>query len=84
MSKLESIYMWDNVNNNIQRIESRIDIISKTTDSYDSQYCAKDNEDFSLKSSHIIGNFVQMKNIYELLYGFKPHCTSINEQFSKF
>ena len=55
MSKPQSIYMWENVDMIIQIIESRIDLILKTTDLYDSQYCSKDNEDCSLKYSHIIG-----------------------------
>ena len=62
----------------IQRIESGIDLISQKTDLLDPQYCSKDNEDYSFKSFHIIGEFVQMKTI-ELVFGFKSHCTSINE-----
>ena len=31
MSKPNSIYMWDNVEKNIQRIESQIDLMNKTT-----------------------------------------------------
>ena len=61
--------MWENVDKTIQRIESRIDLISKTTDLYDTQYCSKDNEDCSLKYSHIIGEFVQMKNHLSLRMG---------------
>ena len=61
MSKPQSSYMWENVNKNIQRIESQIELIPKTTDLYDPQYCSKDNEDCSLKYSHVIGEFVQMK-----------------------
>ena len=67
----------------IQIIESQIYLISKTTGLYDPQYCPKDNEDFSLKSSHIIRKFVQMKKLFEFAYGFKSHCTSITEHFSK-
>ena len=55
MSKPESIYMWDNVDKTIQIIDSRIDLINKRTDLNDHQYFSKVNEDFSLKSSHIIG-----------------------------
>ena len=62
MSKPESIYMWENVDKTIQRIESQIDLISKTTYLYDPQYCSKNNEDCSLKSSHIIGESVPIKN----------------------
>ena len=46
--------MWENVDTIIQRIESRIDFKSHTTDLYDSQYCFKENEDFSLQSYHFI------------------------------
>ena len=82
MSKPESIYMWDNVDNTIERIESRVELINKTTDLYDPQYCSKDNEDCSLKSSHIIVEFVPMKKPHDFMYGFKSQFTSINEQFS--
>ena len=58
MSKPDSIYMWDNVDKTIQIIESRIDLISKTTYLYYPQYCSKDNEDCSFKYSHIIGEFL--------------------------
>ena len=55
MSKHQSIYMWGNVDKTIQIIESQIHLIYKITDLYDPQYFSKDNEDCSLKSSHIIG-----------------------------
>ena len=55
MIKSESIYMWDNVDKTLQIIDSQIDLINKRTDLYDPQYCSKDNEDFSLKYSYIIG-----------------------------
>ena len=67
----------------IQIIESQINFISKTTDLYDSQYCSKENEDRSLQSYHIIRELVQTKKPFELEYGFKSHCTSINERLSK-
>ena len=54
-SKHQSIYMWENLYKTIQIIESQIDLIPKTTYLYDPQYFSKDNEYFSLKSSHIIG-----------------------------
>ena len=41
MSKSRSIYLWDNVDNIIQVIESPIDFISHTTDLYDSEFCLK-------------------------------------------
>ena len=55
MSKPESIYMWDNMDKTSLKIESRIDLINRRTDLYDPKYFSKDNEDFSLKSSYIIG-----------------------------
>ena len=82
MSESQSIYMWENVDIIIQRIDSRIDLVSKTIYLYDSHYCSKDNEDCSLQPSHIIRNFVQMKKPFEFLYGFKSHSTSINESLS--
>ena len=63
--------MWENVDKTIKRIESRIELITKTTDSYDPQYCSKDNEDCSLKYSHTIAEFVHMKNYLSL-------CMSLN------
>ena len=67
----------------IQIIVSLIDLITKTIDLYDSQYCSKDNKDCSLKYPLIVGNFVQMKKPFYFAHGFKSHCTSINECFSK-
>ena len=64
MSKHQSIYMWENVDKTIQRIESQIYLIYKITDLYDPQYFSKDNEDCSLKSSHIIREFVHMKKLF--------------------
>ena len=68
MSKPESIYMWDNVDKTIQRIESRIDLINRRTDLYDPQYFPQDNEYCSLKYSHIIGEFVPMKEPHDFMY----------------
>ena len=70
--------MWDIVDNTIQRIESQIDLIFKTIDLYDTQYCSKNNEYFSLIYCHIIGEFVPMKKTHDFMYGFKSQCTSIN------
>ena len=75
--------MWGNVDKTIQIIESRIDLISKTTYLYDTQYCSKDNEDFLLKYSHIIGEFVPMKKPFEFAYGLKYQCTYLNERLYK-
>ena len=55
MSKTESIYMWDNVYNTTQTIESLIDLINRKTDLYDPKFCSQDNDGCSLKYSHIIG-----------------------------
>ena len=84
MSKPESIYMWYIVDKAIKRIESRIDLISKTTDLYDPQYCYIINKYCSIKYSHITGEFVPMKKTHDFMYGFKSQCISINGIFSKF
>ena len=70
MSKPQSYLYLGNMEKTIQIIESRIDLISKTTDLYDPQHCSKDNEDCSLKYSHIIGEFLHMKKPFEFTYGF--------------
>ena len=75
--------MWENMDKTIQIIQSLNDLISKTIDLYDNQYFYKDNEDCSLKSSHIIREFLQMKKTFKFAYGFKSHYTSINERFSR-
>ena len=82
MSKSHSIYTWEIFVMIIQRIESQIDFISKTTDLYDYQYCSKENENFSLQSYYIIRELVQTKKPFELAYGFKSNFTSMNERFS--
>ena len=73
--------MWDNVDNTIQIIESLIELINIRTDLYDLQYCSKDNEDCSLKSSHIIGEFVSMNEPHDFMYGCKSQCTSMNKNY---
>ena len=83
MSKSQSIYMWGNVDSIVLRIESQIGFESKTTDLCDSQYCSKEDEDFSPQSSHFIIELVQMKKPCKLAYGFKSHCIYINERFSE-
>ena len=47
------------------------------------KFCSQYNEDCSLKSSHIIGEFVLMKEPHDFMYGFMSQCTFINERFSK-
>ena len=49
--------MWGNVDDNIQIIESRIDLINRTTDLYDPKYFSPDNDGCSQRSSHNIGEF---------------------------
>ena len=63
MSKPESIYMRDNVDKTIQRTESLIDLIFRRT-LYNPEYYSKYNEDCSLKSSHNIEDFLQMKKAF--------------------
>ena len=75
--------MWENVDIIIQRIESQMDLFTKTTDLYDSKYCSKNNEECSFKLSHIIRAFVHMNKPFEFEYKFKSHCTSINKRSSK-
>ena len=75
--------MWENVDNTIQLIESRIDLINSKTDLYDPNFFSQDNDGCSLKSFHIIGEFMAMKKQHDCLYEFKSQCTSINERFSK-
>ena len=65
--------MWYNVDNTIQRIESRIDLINRRNDLYDPKFCSQDNDGCSLKSSHIIGEFVPMKNDMILCMGLSPN-----------
>ena len=82
MSKTESNYMWGNLDNNIQIIESLIEFINRKTDLYDPTFCSQDNDGCSHKSSHIIGEFMLMKKQHDILFGFKSQFTSINERFS--
>ena len=44
MIKPEANYMWGNVDNTIQIIESRIDLINRKTDLYDPKFCSQDND----------------------------------------
>ena len=73
MSKPESIYLWDNVDKTIQIIESRIDLINRKTDLYDPKFCSQDNDGCSLKSSHIIGEFMPMKKRQDFFMGLSPN-----------
>ena len=55
MGKPEANYMWGNVDEAIQIIESRIDLINRTTYLYDPKYCSPDNEGCSQQSYLNIG-----------------------------
>ena len=57
--KPEVNHMWVNVENTIQIIESRIDLINRTTDLYDPKFCSPENDGCSQRSSHNIGEFFQ-------------------------
>ena len=83
MIESESNYMWVNVDNTIQIIESRIDLINRKNYLYDPKFCSQDNDGCSKQSSHIIGEFVIMRKQNCIHSGFKSQCTSINEQVSK-
>ena len=82
MSKPEANYMWGNVDDTIQIIESRIDLINRKTDLYDPNFFPPDNDGCSQQSSHNIGEFVLMRKQNCIQPGFKSQCTSINERFS--
>ena len=51
MSKPKENYMWGNVDNTIQIIETRIDLINRTTDLYDPKFCSPENDFCSQQSS---------------------------------
>ena len=56
-SNTSAEYKWQVVVQNIQEIESRIDLKNKTADLYDPKFCYPDNDG----CSHNIGGFVSMK-----------------------
>ena len=62
MSKSQSIYIWNNVDRIILRIESLIGFEFKTTNVYYSQYWSKKDEDCSLQSSRFIRESARIKN----------------------
>ena len=82
MSKPEAYYMWGNVENNIQIIESPIYLINRKTDVHDPKFCSQDNDGCSQKSSHIIGEFVLMKEQNCIQSVFK--CPNINTLMNGF
>ena len=69
MGKSQSIYVCENVDMIIQRIESQIDLFSKTVYLYDSQFFSKDKKDCSLQYSHIIRELLQMMKPFNFAYG---------------
>ena len=83
MNKTKSNYMWGNMDNIIQIIKSRVDLINRKTDLYDPKLISQDNDGCSHKSPHIFGDFMPMEKQHYNLYGFKSQCKSINERFSK-
>ena len=83
MSKLQANYMWGNVDDTIQIIESRIDLVNRKIDLYDPKFCSPDNDGCSQQSSHNIGEFVLMKKKNCIQSGFNSQCTSINERIYK-
>ena len=56
---------------NIQEIESLIDLEKKTTDLYDPKFCYPDNDG----CSHNIGGFVSMKKGNRIKLVFKSNFT---------
>ena len=52
MSKPEANYMWGNVDNTIQIIDSQIDLINRTTDLYDPKFCL--NTMMVVHNNHLI------------------------------
>ena len=71
MSKPEANYVWGNVDDTIQIIGSRIDLINRTTNLYDPKCFSPDNDGCSQQSSHNIGEFVLMKKQNCNQSGFK-------------
>ena len=65
--------MLGNVDNTIQIIESQIDLINRETDLYYPKLCSQDNYVCSKKSSHIIGEFMPMKNNMILYMVLSPN-----------
>ena len=65
--------MWDNVDNTIQIIESLIDLISKTTDLYDPQYCSKKMNIVHPNLLILLENLCQWKNHMILCMGLNPN-----------
>ena len=71
MGKPAANYMWGNVDDTIQVIESKIDLINRTPDLYDPKCCSPENDGRSQRSSHNIGGFVPMKKQNRIQYFFR-------------
>ena len=77
MIKLESIYMWDSMDKTIQKIDSQIDLISKTTGLYDPQYCSKKMKIVPSNLLILLENLCQWKNHMILCMGLNPDANSL-------
>ena len=79
MSNTLAEYKWQIVVQNIEEIESLIELENRTTDLYDPKFCHPDNDG----ASHIIGGFVPMKKENRIQSVFKSNCPLINERLNK-
>ena len=75
MINFKSIYMWDNVDNMMQRFQSRIYFIYNTTDLHGSQFCYKKDEYCSLQYFQCIREICYIKKPFRVGYGSKPQFT---------
>ena len=62
MIKPEANYMWVNVDNTIQIIESQIDLINRKIDLYDPKFCSQDNDVVHRNHLILLENLCQWKN----------------------
>ena len=76
------MYMWENVDKTVKIIESWIDLISKTAELYDPQYCLKKWTLFTQIFSYYL-RICANKKPHDFMYEYKSLCTSINERFFK-
>ena len=79
MSKYNSIYVWDNVDNIIHIVESLIDFKSKTSDLYNIKYCPKESEDCSHQYENCIRKGANTNKQFGGSYVIKTNGYSINE-----
>ena len=75
--------MWHNVDNVIQKIESKIDFHSHTTDLYYITSFSREDGDCSHQYVDCIKDVFKMKKPFGVDYMLTLHCYSINEYFSK-